>query len=114
MSNALVVTDETFALAVEAHTGLAIVDCWAAWCGPCRALVPVIERIAERYIDQVKVVKLDVDANQATAMRYNVQSIPTVLFFRDGEPIDRTVGALPESILSAKIEQYLAELQLAR
>jgi thioredoxin 1 len=114
MPNIIHVTDETFALAVEAHAGPAIVDFWAAWCGPCRALAPVIERIAARYDGRVKVAKLDVDANPSTPSHFHVQSIPSVLFFLDGQLVDRTVGALPESMLATKIEQLLAAPALPR
>jgi thioredoxin len=106
----LILTDETFAPAIEVYEGLAVVDFWAAWCGPCRAVAPVVERLAERYAGRVKFAKLDIDAHLETAMRFRVQSIPTLLFFRDGTLVDRTVGALPEVILSAKIKQLLRPL----
>ena len=107
MPGPITLTDETYATAIEVHDGLAVVDFWAAWCGPCRAVAPVVERLAERYAGRVKFAKLDVDAWPNTAMRFNVQSIPTLLFFRGGTLVDRTVGALPETVLSTKIEQLL-------
>lgn len=101
----LQVTDATFAAEVEQADGLVLVDFWATWCGPCRAVAPVIEKLAEDYAGKVKVRKLDTDANQATAMRYNIRSIPTILFFKGGKPVDVVIGADPRlrSILDAKI-----------
>jgi thioredoxin 1 len=106
----LQVTDSTFAAEVEQASGLVLVDFWATWCGPCRAVAPVIEKLAEDYRGRVKVLKLDTDANQATAMRFNVRSIPTILLFRDGKPVDAVIGADPRlrSILDQKITQHAA------
>lgn len=101
------VTDQTFQEEVESNSGLAIVDFWATWCGPCRMVAPIVEEIAEEYAGTVKVTKLDVDANQQTAMRFNVRSIPSILFFKDGEHVDTVVGAVPKKQLENKIEQHL-------
>jgi thioredoxin len=107
MTNALnrQVTDATFAAEVEQASGLVLVDFWAPWCGPCHAVAPVLERLAADYQGRVKVVKLDTDANQATAVRYNIRSIPAMLLFKDGKPVDMVIGADPRlrSILEAKI-----------
>lgn len=110
MTTEMQVTDSTFAVEVEQSSGLVLVDFWATWCGPCRAIAPVIEKLAEDYRGKVKVLKLDTDANQATAMRFNVRSIPTILLFRDGKPVDTIIGADPRlrSILDAKITQHAA------
>lgn len=101
----LQVTDASFAREVEQAPGLVLVDFWAEWCGPCRAVAPVIERLAEDYQGKVKVLKLDTDANQATAMKFNIRSIPTILLFKDGKPVDGVIGADPRlrSILDEKI-----------
>ena len=101
------VTDATFRAEVEQHQGLVIVDFWAEWCGPCRAIAPVLEQLASEYAGRVKVVKLDVDASQATAMRFNVRSIPTLAFFKNGARVDTVIGAMPKAHLAGKIDQHL-------
>ena len=102
------VSDASFAQEVEQHMGLAIVDFWATWCGPCLMVAPILEQLAGEYNDKVKVVKLDVDANQQTAMRFNVRSIPSILFFKDGRHVDTLVGAYPKPAFVQKIQQHLA------
>ncbi len=106
----LQVTDANFAAEVEQADGLVLVDFWATWCGPCRAVAPVVEKLAEDYAGRVKVRKLDTDANQATAMRYNIRSIPTILLFKGGKPVDVVIGADPRlrSILDDKIAKLSA------
>jgi thioredoxin 1 len=106
MSNAIVVTDTSFADEVEKHEGLAVVDFWATWCGPCRMVAPILDQLAVEYEGRAKVTKLDVDANQKTAIRFNVRSIPTILFFKDGKLVDQIIGALPKPALEAKFKQY--------
>lgn len=100
-------TDGNFPDTVEKAEGLAIVDFWAAWCGPCRMVAPIIEELATEYEGRMTVAKLDVDANQQTAMRFGVRSIPSILFFKDGEHIDTVVGAVPKPHLERKIEEHL-------
>jgi thioredoxin 1 len=85
MSNAMAVTDDNFETEIEQHEGLAVVDFWAAWCGPCRMIAPIVEQLATDFDGKAKVVKLDVDANQRTAARYGIRSIPQVLFFKGGQ-----------------------------
>jgi thioredoxin 1 len=101
------VTDQEFEQEIERYEGLAIVDFWAEWCGPCRVLAPVVEQIAQEYEGKVKVAKLDVDTNIATATKYNVRSIPSVLFFKGGKHVDTVVGAVPKAYLVDKINQHL-------
>jgi thioredoxin 1 len=101
------VTDATFAQEVEQYQGLAIVDFWATWCGPCHMVAPILEQLAAEHQGKVKVVKLDVDANQRTAMRFNVRSIPSILFFKDGRHVDTLVGAYPKPAFDQKIQQHL-------
>jgi thioredoxin 1 len=101
------VSDAEFAQEIEGHQGLAMVDFWAAWCGPCQMIAPAVEQIAEEYQGRVKVAKLDVDANLQTATRFNVRSIPAVLFFKDGAHVDTVIGAVPKAHLVDKIEQHL-------
>lgn len=101
------VTDADFAQVVEGAEGLALVDFWAEWCGPCRIVAPIVEQLAEEYEGKITVVKLDVDENQRTTMRFNVRSIPSILFFKDGKHVDTVVGAVPKPHLERKIQQYL-------
>jgi thioredoxin 1 len=107
-SHPVTITDDTFQSEVEQHGGLAVVDFWAEWCGPCRMIAPVLEQLAGEYGGKgLKVAKLDVDANQQTAMRFNVRSIPTLLFFKGGRHVDTVIGAVPKSHLVGKITQHL-------
>jgi thioredoxin 1 len=101
------VTDDLFADEIERHDGLALVDFWATWCGPCQVIAPVVEQLATEYDGKLKVVKLDVDANQKTTMRYNVRSIPSVLLFKNGALVETVVGAVPKPYLVEKIEKHL-------
>src|ERR671936_1142948 len=106
MSNAVAVTDATFLAEIEEHKGLAVVDFWATWCGPCRMIAPILDQLAGEYNGRVKVTKLDVDANAKTAMRFNVRSIPMLLFFKDGKVVDQIVGAVPKKMIQSKFEQH--------
>ena len=101
------VTDENFEREVGEAKGLVLVDFWASWCGPCRMIAPAVEQLAREYEGRVKVGKLDVDANPATAARFNVRSLPSLLLFRDGERIDTIVGAAPKSALEQRLQQHL-------
>src|SRR5438128_1153064 len=93
---------------VEQQKGLIVVDFWATWCGPCHMVAPILEQLAGEYQGKLKVAKLDVDANQQTAMRFNVRSIPSILFFKDGRHVDTLVGAYPKPAFVQKIQQHLA------
>jgi len=101
------VTDATFGQEVEKHKGLVLVDFWATWCGPCHMVAPIMEQLAGEYNGKLKVTKMDVDANQRTAMRFNVRSIPSILFFKDGRHVDTVVGAYPKAAFDDKIKQHL-------
>jgi len=101
------VTDDTFAEVIEGHEGLSLVDFWAIWCGPCRMVAPVIEQLAKDYEGRVQFGKLDVDANQQTAFKYSIRSIPSILFFKDGKHVDTVVGAVPKAYLDRKIQEHL-------
>jgi len=110
MAHPMEVTEASFAAQVEGHEGLVLVDCWAAWCGPCRALAPVVDELADEYEGRATFAKLDVDDNVGTAMRFAVRSIPTLLFFVNGRLVDRTVGVMPKAELAEKVEEHLAAL----
>jgi len=101
------VTDNNFGAEVEQQKGVVLVDFWATWCGPCRMVAPIMEQIAGQYAGKVKVTKLDVDANQKTAMRFNVRSIPSILFFKDGAHVDTLVGAYPKPAFDEKISRLI-------
>src|SRR4029077_7633154 len=108
MADLTQVTDANFGTEVEQQKGLVVVDFWATWCGPCRMVAPIMEPIAGQYAGKVKVTKLDVDANQKTAMRFNVRSIPSILFFKDGAHVDTLVGDYPQPVFDEKVTPHIA------
>ena len=101
------ITDQNFEPEVIKSTQPVLVDLWAPWCGPCRKVGPVIDSLAEKYEGRFKFCRLNVDDNPKTAAKYNVMSIPTLIFFKDGKAIDTVIGAVPESVLKPKIEKLL-------
>ena len=106
MANAKAVTDADFESEVEKHDGLTVVDFWATWCGPCRMIAPILDQLAVEYQGKVKVTKLDVDSNIKTASRFNVRSIPTILFFKDGKLVDQVIGFVGKPALAEKFKQH--------
>ncbi len=92
-------TEQNFDEALAANQGLIMVDFWAEWCGPCRAIAPVLEELAEASEGRVTLMKVNVDENPGLAARYDVRSIPTILFVREGGVVDRVVGAAPKAVL---------------
>ena len=104
--NVLTLTDDSFEQEIEQVEGLAVVDFWAEWCGPCRAVGPVIESIADDYVGKVKVGKLDVDSNRQTTERFNVRSIPSILYFKDGELVETVVGVRSKLQLEELIQAH--------
>ncbi len=98
-SNTKPVTDESFATDVLQASGPVVVDFWAEWCGPCRAIGPALEEIAGEFSGKVTVAKVNIDENPQTPTTYNVRGIPTLVMFKDGKPVSTKVGAAPKSVL---------------
>lgn len=98
-------TDQTFA--AETSTGVTLVDFWAPWCGPCRMIAPVLEEIDQEMGDKVKIVKVNVDENPETAGKFGVMSIPTLLVFKNGEAVDKTIGYQPKEALVSLLNKHL-------
>ena len=107
MSNAINVTDATFADQVLNSDKTILVDFWAEWCGPCRAVSPILDQIAAEYPDKIQLVKVDVDANPQTAAKYQITSIPAMKVYRGGEVVKTVIGAMPKPALEAQLADFL-------
>lgn len=108
MGKPTAVTDKTFEQEVLKAEMPVLIDFWAEWCGPCKMVAPVVEELAGDYDGRIKVVKLDVDQSPTVASRYGIRSIPTLLFFKNGQPVNQVIGAVPKQLLQQKIDQVLA------
>ena len=107
MGNAVAVTDQSFQTEVLNSTTPVLVDFWAEWCGPCRAIASMVEEIAAEYHGKLKVVKVDVDESTDVAARYRIQSIPTLMVFKGGQEVDRIIGAVPKPMIVGRIQKHL-------
>jgi len=101
VAEAIHLTEKSFDEVLVATEGLVMVDFWAEWCGPCQAIAPVLEELAEASEGRVTLMKVNVDENHGLAARYGIQSIPTILFFKEGAVVDRVVGAAPKAVLQS-------------
>ena len=104
MSNATAVTDATFEKEVLSGELPVVVDFWAEWCGPCKVIAPVLDELASEFAGKVKVTKLNVDENPSTSAKFGIRSIPTLMFFKNGQLVDQLVGAASKNDLKKKFE----------
>ncbi len=102
----LELTQETFQKEVQEEAQLVVVDFWAEWCGPCKMLIPILEDLAKEY-SGIKFVKVNVDDNNELAIRYGIRSIPALILFKGGKPIDQIIGALPKGVIAKKLDTYV-------
>ena len=108
MAHPIVISDDTFDQEVIKSDIPVLVDFWADWCAPCKMIAPIVEELAEEYDGKVKFAKLDIDSNPKVATTYGIRSIPTLLIFKGGSPVDQVVGAVPKSVLKGRLEQSVA------
>ena len=103
------ITDANFEQEILNSGKPAMIDFWAVWCGPCRMIEPIIEELAEKYKDKAVVGKMNVDENYNVPVQYGIRAIPTILFFKDGEVVDRVVGVVPAAVLEEKLKKLIGE-----
>ena len=107
MSNAIALSSTEFEQEVLKSAVPVLIDFWAVWCGPCKMIAPHVDAIATDYAGRVKVLKVNIDEEREITERYNIMSIPTLLFFKDGKVVDQVVGAVPKSAISDRLEGLL-------
>ena len=108
MGSYVIVNDSNFEEEVLKSDVPVLIDFWAEWCAPCKMIAPIVEEIANEYAGKLKVAKLDVDNNPQTSMNYGIRSIPTLLIFKDGQPVDQLIGAVPKNSIVSKLKPVLA------
>ncbi len=101
------VTDANFEELVLNSDKPVLVDFWAEWCGPCRMVTPIVKELAEEYGEKAVITKMDVDSNPGTSVKFGIRNIPTILFFKNGEIVDKQVGAVPKTILASKLDALM-------
>ncbi len=99
----ILLTEATFRTEVLSFAGVVLIDCWAPWCGPCHMVSPIVEQIASEYAGRIKVGKIDIDQNPTIASQFQIQSIPTLLIFKNGKLVDRLIGALPKNEIEKRL-----------
>jgi thioredoxin 1 len=107
MAKPVQVTDSTFDAQVLKSDVPVLIDFWAEWCGPCKVIAPIVEQIGEEYAGRIKIAKVDVDQNNQMAMQLGVQSIPTLILFKNGQAVERWVGSLPKDRLLSRLLPHL-------
>lgn len=108
MSDPIALTDDNFEREVLESTAPVLVDFWAAWCGPCKMIAPIVEELSSEYEGKAKICKIDVDAAQKTATDFGIRSIPTLLIFKEGKVADQLIGAVPKQQITEKLDAVLA------
>ncbi|MCZ6615574.1 MAG: thioredoxin [Chloroflexi bacterium] len=108
MGKPVAVTDQEFEEQVLNSETPVLVDFWADWCAPCKMIAPIVEDLANEYDGKVRFAKVDVDSNPMTATKFGIRSIPTLLVFKNGEPVDMVVGAVPKEVLKKRLDTALA------
>jgi thioredoxin 1 len=113
MAHPVAISDTSFDSEVGQAEKPVLVDFWAEWCGPCRMVAPILENLAEEYAGSLKIAKLDVDRNPQTSMKFGVQSIPTMILFKDGKEVERLIGYMPKERLLNRIKPYIGQAATA-